>query len=219
MHPEQVPRAEASASSLCLKRAQPRLWAQNRGGSLAGRPSAGWWPWAWVAVLRVSGQRRLRCWPGLEGQEGMWSTVGEGSDCLTCTSFSWGGSVEKEELGVQQTLLIQKCSIPAGPCPTLNTHFQGGPSLLRLWERPLCSGSHLCGSPFPGELLLPALGPCLGNSITSWPHIVPSLVPQPHLREQGRLLGLGGPCSTPTRPHACLQVLSNTEEEALSRKC
>lgn len=33
--------------------------------------------------------------------------MGEGHDCLTCTSFSWGGSIEKQELGVQQTLLIQ----------------------------------------------------------------------------------------------------------------
>lgn len=55
----------------------------------------------WLCV-RVAGQQGVQVSARPRrprGESHVWG--GEVCDCLTCTSFSWGGSVEKEELGIQ----------------------------------------------------------------------------------------------------------------------
>lgn len=61
--------------------------------------------------------------------------TGEGCSCLTCTSFSWGGRVEKEELGVQQTLLIQSTQSQLDPAPPSTPIFRVVPASSSASER------------------------------------------------------------------------------------
>lgn len=100
--------------------------------------------------------------------------TGEGCSCLTCTSFSWGGRVEKEELGVQQTLLIQSTQSQLDPAPPSTPIFRWSQlSLQPLRDRLWRSGPHLCGGPFPQGVHLgsstPSSCPCCISSGTKRP--------------------------------------------------
>lgn len=87
--------------------------------------------------------------PGLSQAEGAKRreshAVGEGVIASLAPHFHGEEALRKKSWVF---FAYSKHSILPGPCPTLDSHLQGGSSLLRLCETPLCFGPYLCGSPF-----------------------------------------------------------------------
>lgn len=105
--------------------------------------------------------------------------VGEGHDCLTCTSFSWGGSVEKEELGVQQTLLIQNAQSPWDlPAPPSTPTCRVVPASSGSGRDPYALDPTSVEVPFSGDLLASSPQSPPGPRYPHWAHIVSLPIPQ-----------------------------------------